>query len=190
MTAHVTAHDAPRQVEESGTFFVLPPHHRLFAVFNDPAAGNEVVEELRAQGAADDVWTFYGHKGIESLDSRVGRHGVPVGIVRVVQRALTNDCEYCDGLSEALRHGAMVIAVRIGEDDVEALSERLGRRGAHSFAYGAHLNFVPVDYAGHVVGYFSTDEEEDGAPGAGAAADARTGADGAREEHEDRSPAA
>lgn len=176
---------AAHQLEEGGTFFVLPPHHRLFVVFDDPAVGSEVAEELRAGGTADDVWTFYGSKGIQSLDPRVRRHGVPVGIVRVVQRVLTNDCEYCDALSEALRHGAVVLAARVGEGNVEGLSERLAQRGGHSFAYGEHLNFVPLGTAGHTVGYFSADA---------APVDAGTGTaapvDAARESHGHRSPAA
>lgn len=164
MTAPAPTAPAP---QESGTFFLLPPHHRLFAVFDDPVAGNEVAEALRAEGTTDDVWTFYGAKGIESLDSRIAHKSVHVGVVRVVQRVLTNDCEYCDALSGALRHGAMVLAARVGEREVADLSERLAERGAHSFAYGSHWNFVPLQEAGHTIGYFSTAE---GASGAGEAA--------------------
>lgn len=143
------------RTEGSGTFFVLPPQHRLFAVFDDPKVGNEVVAELRGEEADEDVWTFFGEKGIQSLGPHAGHHGVPVAIVRVMQRLITNDCEYCDGLSAALRHGAMVLAVRVGEDRVDALSERLQQRGAHSLAYGEHWNFVPLKSAGHTVGFFS-----------------------------------
>lgn len=148
------------QLEESGTFFVLPPHHRLFAVFDDPVAGAEIAETLRAERAADDVWTFFGNKGIQSLDPGIGHHGVPVGIVRVVQRLLTNDCEYCDGLATALRHGAMVLAARVGSDEADALSERLAQYGGHTFAYGEHWNFVPLADAGHSIGFFAEDDAE------------------------------
>ena len=151
------------QPEDSGTFFILPPHHRLFAVFDDPAVGNEVAAELRDEGVAEDVWTFFGDKGLQSLDPSVGHHGVPVAIVRVMQRLMTNDCEYCDALSTALRHGAMVLAARVGEDRVGELSERLSQRGGHSFAYGAHWNFVPLGGAGHAIGFFSSDEPTAGA---------------------------
>lgn len=152
------------QLEESGTFFVLPPHHRLFAVFDDPVAGAEIAETLRAERAADDVWTFFGNKGIQSLDPGIGHHGVPVGIVRVVQRLLTNDCEYCDGLATALGRGAMVVAVRVERHEVEEVSARLHARGAHSLAYGEHWNFVPLRGEEHTVGFFGA--EEPGAPGA------------------------
>lgn len=145
------------QTEESGTFFVLPPQHRLFVVFDDPVVGDEVAEELRGEGVPDDVWTFFGKKGIQSLDPRVGHRGLLVGIVRVAQRLMTNDCEYCDGLSSALRRGAMVLAVRVGEEEVEDLSERLRDRGAHTLAYGEHWNFVPLGSAGHTIGFFGSD---------------------------------
>lgn len=151
------------QQESTGTFFVLPPHHRLFAVVDDPVVGNELAAELRAGETTSDVWTFFGDAGVKSLDPRVGAHGVPVAIVRVVQRILTNDCEYCDGLSAALRHGAMVLAVRVEEGEVEGLSARLRARGAHSFAYGDHWNFVPLSGAEHSVGYF-TPEDDAAAP--------------------------
>lgn len=145
------------QPEESGTFFVLPPLRRLFAVFDDPVAGSEVAAELRDEGVADDVWTFFGGKGIESLDPHVGRHGVAVGIVRVWQRLMTSDCEYCGGLATALRQGAMVLAVRVGKDRVEELARRLGERGGRAFAYGEHWDFVPLHSAGHALGFVPHD---------------------------------
>lgn len=145
------------QLEESGTFFVLPPHHRLFAVFDDPVVGSDVAAGLRAEGATEDVWTFFGDQGIRSLDPHSGRHGVPVAIVRVVQRILTNDCEYCDGLANALRHGAMVLAVRVEEDRVEEVSERLMQQGGHTFAFGEHWNFVPLEGAGQAIGFSTGD---------------------------------
>jgi hypothetical protein len=145
------------QTEESGTFFVLPPQHRLFVVFDDPVVGSEVAAKLRDEGVPDDVWTFFGDMGIQSVDPRIGRHGVLVAIVRVAQRLMTNDCEYCDGLSNALGHGAMVLAVRAEEDQVEDLSERLRELGGHTFAYGEHWNFVPLGSAGRAIGFFSSE---------------------------------
>jgi hypothetical protein len=148
------------QITGSGTYFVLPPRHRLFAIFDDPAKGRRAIHELSEKGMADDadVWIFYGEKGVRSVDPSVAHHGVPVAIVRIVQRMLTNDCEYCDGLSHALQAGAMVLAVKADEDAVEALSEVLKEHGGHSFAYGEHLNFVPLAGSGHAIGS-STDSE-------------------------------
>lgn len=146
------------QPEESGTFFVLPPHHRLFAVFDDPVVGNEVAAALRDKGVAEDVWTFFGDRGVQSIEPSLGHHGLPVAIVRVAQRLMTNDCEYCDGLANSLRQGAMVLATRVGEDGVEDLAELLAKRGGHSFAYGEHWNFVPLMGAAHTIGYFPPEQ--------------------------------
>lgn len=140
------------QPEESGTYFLFPPHHRLFAVVDDPVTGSELARELRAGGTVDDVWTFFGEQGMRSLEPGILHHGIPVAVVRVVQRFLTSDCEYCDGLHDALGRGAMVLAVRVEKEDLQRLSDRLRERGAHSFAYGEHWNFLPLPGAGHAIG--------------------------------------
>jgi hypothetical protein len=144
----------------SGTYFVLPPNHRLFAIFDRPADGREAIHELSKKGMADesDVWIFYGEKGVQSVDPGVTHHGVPVAVVRIFQRIWTNDCEYCDGLSHALQGGAMVLAVKAAKDAVPALSQVLQEHGGHSLAYGEHLNFVPLAGSGHAIGS-STDSE-------------------------------
>lgn len=140
------------QPQESGTYFLLPPHHRLFAILDDPVVGSRVAAELRSGRVAEDVWTFFGEKGIESLDPSARHHGIPVAIVRVLQHLMTEDCEYCDGLAMALRHGHMVLAVRVDAEEVHDVSERLRQSGAHSFAYGEHWNFVPLEGAAHAIG--------------------------------------
>jgi len=155
----VTVADATTHPEESGTFFVLPPHHRLFAVVDDPVAGTALAAELRAQGD-DDVWTFFGEKGIGDLDPHVRHHGVPLAIVRVLQRLLTNDCEYCEGLASALEQGAIVLAIRVAEEGVDDLSAWLRDRGAHSLAFGEHWNFVPVGGSGHAIGFTTSEGPE------------------------------
>ena len=129
----------------SNTYFVLPPRHRLFAIFDDPNAGREALQQLRTMGLADedDVWTFYGDQGLRSLDPSMRHHGLPLEIVRIVQRVLTNDCEYCEDLAESLRDGAMVVAVKADGNAQEDVGHVLRSHGGHSLAYGAHWNFVP-----------------------------------------------
>lgn len=159
MSALRPAHHEPG-VKDARTAFLLAPRHRLFVVFDDPSAGAAVASALRGEGAQDDVWTFVGDNGLASLDPHVRHHGLGVGIVRVVQRVLTNDCEYCEGLSNALEEGAMVLAIRVDADKLDALTARLAARGGHTFAYGAHGNFVPVAHAAHAVGFFTEEHEE------------------------------
>ncbi len=138
----------------TGTYFVLPPRHRLFVVFDDPTHGREAVQQLCANGNLneDNVWTFYGEEGVQSVDPSVRHHGLPIAIVRIFQRVLTNDCEYCEGLAQALRGGAMVLAIKTEEDAAEELSRAMQSYGGHSFAYGEHWNFVPLGGSGQTIG--------------------------------------
>lgn len=138
-----------------GTFFLFPPRHRLFTVFDDAAAGLATAAELRDERGTDDVWTFVGDKGLECIDPRDSHHHLRVAVVRLAQRLLTGDCEYCDGLSSAMRAGAVVLAVRVDEDQAEDLADRLADKGGRDFAYGEHWNFVPLEHATHAVGYAS-----------------------------------
>lgn len=151
----------------AGTYFVLPPSHRLFAVFDDAEQGRAALDEIRTSGIADsdDTWIFSGEEGLKAVDPGLGRHGVAVGIVRVMQHMLTSDCEYCEGLSQALRAGAMVVALKVEEKVVEEASGVLRRHGGHSLAYGAHWNFVPVPHATHTTSAMSDFVSGSGARG-------------------------
>lgn len=138
----------------SETYVVLPASHRLFAVFDSPEQATEALQEVEASGLEgnQDAWVFSGQEGLEALDPRVGAHGVAVGIVRVIQRMLTSDCEYCDGLERAIASGGAVVAVKVPEESTEEMGDILQRHGAHSLAYGAHWNFVPLPHASQTPG--------------------------------------
>lgn len=138
----------------TGTYFILPPSHRLFVVFDDSERSWEALREANASGltASDEAWIFSGAEALTSIDPGLSRHGVAVAIVRVMQRLMTSDCEYCEGLSRALRAGAIVVALKVDERAVEAVGEILHRHGGHSMAYGAHWNFVPLPHATHATG--------------------------------------
>lgn len=137
----------------SGTFLIFPPSHRLFVVFDDSENCLAALHEVSAAGLteSDDAWIFSGEEGITFFDCGLGRHGVAVGIVRVFQRMATSDCEYCDGLTRALRAGAVVMALKVDEAVIDDVSEVLRRNGGHSMAYGAHWNFVPLPHATHAL---------------------------------------
>jgi hypothetical protein len=127
--------------------FVLPPRHRLFAIFDDPSAGGHAVEELRSEGypRLDDIWVFAGEEGLRNLRLRGGSHRLRAMVVRTVQRAMTSDYRYLKVLEEAVRQGGMVVAVRVpNEPSADRVASGLRPLSAHSFAYGAHWDFVPV----------------------------------------------
>ena len=66
-------------------------------------------------------------------------------VVRIVQRAMTSDFNYLQVLDGALRQGEMVVAVRVHDGlSADRVAKSLRARSAHSFAYGAHWDFVPV----------------------------------------------
>ena len=154
----------------ANTFFIFPPSHRLFVVFDDSERSVGALHEASASGLteSDDAWIFSGEEGLAAVDPGLKRHGVTVGIVRVFQRLMTSDCEYCEGLSRALRAGAIVMALKVDEAAVDEVSDILRRHGGHSMAYGAHWNFVPLPHATHATGAIA-----DFVPGSGRGAASR-----------------
>jgi hypothetical protein len=137
----------------TGTVMIFPPSHRLFVVFDDSTEGLAALDEADAAGFtdSDDAWIFSGEKGLAYFDSGLSRHGIAVDIVRVFQRMTTSDCEYCDGVSKALRSGAVVMALKVDDEAIDDVSELLRRHGGHSMAHGAHWNFVPLPHATHAI---------------------------------------
>ena len=90
---------------------------------------------------------FSGEDGLKSIDPGLSGHGIAIGIARILQRMMTSDCDYCEGLARSLRSGALVMALKVDEQAVEDVSDVLRRYGGHSLAYGAHWNFVPLPHA-------------------------------------------
>jgi hypothetical protein len=135
-----------------GPEFVLAPH-RLFVVFDDAMHAIDAIRALATEGSTSgDVWVYAGDHGAEQLDPHVTRHGLGVALVRIVQRVFTNDCEYCELLATNLHEGHVVIAVELHHDAVALVMPLLEYHGGHSFAYGEHWNFVPIDGIPHAVG--------------------------------------
>lgn len=126
--------------------FVLPPRHRLFAIFDDPAEGLKVIDELRHGGFAgtEDIWCYCGEDGLERLGLGTTARSVRMRAVRLAQRTFSSDVEYLEVLGEALREGALVVAVWVSDDAADGLAAQMREGHAHSFAYCAHWDFVPV----------------------------------------------
>lgn len=137
-----------------GTYFVLPPRHRMFVVFDSPDQATKAMRRLAKLHmiSEDDVWRFFGDEGMRRLDPSARHHGLGVEVVRVFQRAMTADCEYCEGLRDALRAGAMVVAIKIEEEEIDDAMDVVRAYGGHDVAYGAHWNFVPISGAGQAIG--------------------------------------
>jgi hypothetical protein len=99
-----------------------------------------------------DIWTFFGESGAQKIEPEVFHHGFPTAVVRILQQAYTNDREYARSMAKALRSGAMVLAVKEERAGVAMLYEVLRDLGGHSFAYGDHLTFMPLESSGSAVG--------------------------------------
>ena len=127
--------------------FLLPPRHRLFAVFHDPRVARDTVDWLRAEGfqGKDDIWVFSGEEGFSIMSPGEGAHRWRTRAVHLVQRVMSDDFNYLELLDEALRQGGTVIAVNVRDHaSADRLAKLLRAEGGHSFAYGAHWDFLPV----------------------------------------------
>jgi hypothetical protein len=129
----------------SGPEFVVAPRHRFFAVFDEPDRAVLAVRQLVEKDITKaEIWVYVGEQGARTIEPAFTGHGPGVAVVRLAQRVLTNDCEYCEQLSKALHEHAMVVAVEIEPDALQDAREVLAEGGGHSFAYGEHWNFIAV----------------------------------------------
>lgn len=142
--------------------FVGAPSHRLFAVFGEPVAAAEAIDELRAGGAfpdEDDIWVFFGDEGLRRLDLSGSGHGVHGRVLRFFQQQLSGDVDYLRTLGRALGDGHVVVAVmaghgeaghgeaghgEAGHGEADQVADVLRRHGAYSLARAAHWNLVPI----------------------------------------------
>jgi hypothetical protein len=134
-----------------GPSFILPPRDRLFCVFDRREDGVAAIRDLLHLDSVsiDDVWVFEGERGAGRLDPTLVRHGVRTLLGRVVQRLLTGDADYGDGLVKDLRRGGIVLAIHTTRHDVSTILPTLEQHGAHSTAFGTHWNYVePTELTG------------------------------------------
>ena len=128
--------------------FVLPPRHRLFAVFDGNVEAASAVAALRSAGHAgeDDVRVLAGAEGIATIDASGAVHGAWGRVVRMAEEVLAeHDVEYLEVLEEELRAGHVVVVVRVADEtEADEVARDLRDRSGHTFAYGAHWDFVPV----------------------------------------------
>lgn len=127
---------------------LLPPRHRLFVVFDRAEQARAAIDALRAGGleGEHDIWAYQGDEGVDDLDPSGAKHGLWGRVIRLIEAAMTNDdVGYLRILASELRRGHLVLAVRVAsEHEADEVATGLRARGGHSFAYGAHWDFVPV----------------------------------------------
>lgn len=126
---------------------VAAARKRLFAVFDDPREGLAAVQDVPAADlvAGEQVWLLHGEEGRRRLDARGAGHGLYGRVVRLAQRAMSDDNQYLDTLDRALRGGALVAALPVADmTTADRVAEVLLGRSGHAFAYTRHLDFVPT----------------------------------------------
>lgn len=130
----------------NGAKLLIPPRHRLFAVFDQPHLATRylryVSEEFFVK--AEDIWTFHGEAGMRCINPHLRKLSVWSRVVMTVQRGYTNDREYEESLCTALSDGAMVLAVKISDRRATELALFLKAKGARLFGYSTHWNYIPV----------------------------------------------
>lgn len=144
--------DVPRDREQVEPLdhgdFVLPPRHRLFAIFDDRAAAQRVIAMLQMQGFTgdDDIWLLSGEDALARVDANGERHGLWGRTARALEHLLAHsDTEYLEGLEAEVRRGRLVLAVLVSDEkQADEVARAMRAQGGRSFAYGAHWNFVPV----------------------------------------------
>ncbi|MDA8269614.1 MAG: hypothetical protein M0013_14820 [Actinomycetota bacterium] len=126
--------------------FVAIPEGRMFAVFEDPEAGERAVAELRRNGfaAEGDLWVLEGAEGIRRIDLTGAAHGIGGRIYRTLEHVMSDEWDYLAVLDEALRKGGVVLSIHVGDGDVERARHLLaGNGGRPLFAYRRH-SFAPA----------------------------------------------
>lgn len=131
----------PANTGEEG--FLAYPQGYLFAIVDDRAEAGAVVTDLRAAGfSMDDILTFAGPDGAESLDSSGKEHGLGARLIRFVESGFA-EMDHLKEYQAAVERGSVVVGVHA--DDAE-------RRHRASEAMLAHdVHFV------HAFGQFAVE---------------------------------
>jgi hypothetical protein len=126
---------------------VAASRKRLFAVFEDPDKGLAAVAEVPAKELirGEQIWLFHGEEGRRRLDATGAGHGAYGRVVRIFQRAMSDDNQYMDALDLALAAGALVVALPVHDIHVaDRVAAVLERHEARNLAFTSHLDFIPT----------------------------------------------
>ena len=123
--------------------FLAYPQGYLFAIVDDRTEAGAVVTDLRAAGfSMDEILTYAGSDGAESLDSSGREHGLGARLIRFVESRFA-EMDHLKEYQAAVERGSVVVGVHADGDD---------RRRRASEAVLAHdVRFV------HVFGQFAVE---------------------------------
>ena len=120
----------------TSTEFIADPTGHMLAVIDYWDRAAEAQAALEAAGF-EEARVYRGIDGAEAIDSKGTEHGLLEHLVRILQQSLTNK----DSLAEyerAVREGASVVSVRVGNEDglresALAILERANGRAINYF---------------------------------------------------------
>jgi hypothetical protein len=133
---------------DAGTPFVATPRNRLFAIFDGLDDGERAIRALESNGFRDqdDIWVLHGAEGRKRLDFTGGSHGLGARIIRMIQRAMSDEYHRLRAFDAALDAGHLILAVRVPDDDgrTSATAQILRECGAHSLSYYGQWSYSDV----------------------------------------------
>lgn len=121
------------------------PTEKVVGVLDDATAVPDLRRALDDAGATG-VEVLAGESGEEQLDPKGEGHGAMASAIRTVQKALGDEAERLENLSDELERGNLVVQAGLGAEDDDAREQekqRIGgimrEHGVRSIAfYGKH----------------------------------------------------
>jgi hypothetical protein len=105
----------PANTGEEG--FLAYPQGYIFAIVDDRSEAGAVVTDLQDAGfSVDDILTFAGPDGAESLDSSGKEHGLTARLIRFVESRFA-EMDHLKEYQAAVERGSVVIGVHADGDE-------------------------------------------------------------------------
>ena len=116
--------------------FVAFPVHSLIAAFHSTEALNEVVDELKKNGFADEaIRSFIGEEGIRELDFEGSAHGWIAELLRYLQH-IGPDRTYLDRYEKYMRDGDGLLMVHAPDEKQKQIAaDIMKKNAAHRVTY-------------------------------------------------------
>lgn len=136
----------PTSLEGTDEPFAGYPKNQVLGVFDVRAAAANALQDLRRSGFAQDDLVVYTHEsGAKQLDSEGNSHGLAALAQRSIEH-LVADVDDLQAYEEAVRNGAVVVAVLAPEEERRAHVQDVFRRHhGHDLHYFGEMAVEKLD---------------------------------------------